>query len=162
IKANPVRAVARHQRGAPVAGPGTHRVQRLGDPAGHELVMARRLRALTALDRPLAVLTRPTPRLLARQQLGKHMRPAAPRGAPITLAAVARPAIGAIELHPRTRMLRPRAPHPRRARPRHAPKLAPHPDGLAQREATGGPGLEQGGLGGLLGLALRLQAALAL
>ena len=51
-------------RGAHVAAAGAHRLQRLGDSPGHELVVARRLRALAPLKPSLAVLAGALPRLL--------------------------------------------------------------------------------------------------
>jgi hypothetical protein len=76
------------------------------------------------------------------QQLGEHVRLAALRRAPIALPAVARRAVAAVELDPRTRVIGVRAPHPRCAHLRHAPKVPSQPDGLAQREARGGNGLQ--------------------
>src|SRR5688572_31934368 len=82
------------------------------------------------------------PGLLARQQLGEHVRLAVARAAAVALTSVARSPVGAVELHPRASMLRPEAFHRRCAHPRHAPRVAPHPDGLAQRDATGGSALD--------------------
>jgi hypothetical protein len=61
---------------------------------------------------------------------------------------MARLAIGTVQLDPRARVLRPSALHPRRADPRHAPRLAPQSDGLAQRDARGGPRLATRGSSG--------------
>jgi hypothetical protein len=131
-----------HAGGAHVGGAGAHRVKRLGDPASDELEVARRLRALPPFDRPLAVLAAVAPRLLPRQQLGEHVGPAAAtRRALVALAPMAALAIAAIQLDPRSRVLKPGALHPRCGDPRHRPRLAAQPDRLAQRDAGGGTGL---------------------
>src|SRR5215210_2983171 len=130
-------AIAGNSRCAHVGGAGASRLQRLGDPAGHELVVARRLRALAPLDVALALLAGVVPGLLPRQELGEDVGLAAPRRAPVALAAVAGPAVGAVELDPRACVLTSRAPHPRCARPRHAARVAPQSDGIAQLDARG-------------------------
>ena len=90
VEPKPVRAVAGNARGAHVGGASSNRVERLGDPAGDELVLARRLRALAALDPALTVLARVVPGLLPRQKLGEHVRLASSRSAPVALAPVPR------------------------------------------------------------------------
>src|SRR5437879_3767337 len=53
---------------------------------------------------------------------------------------MARLAVGAVQLDPRADVLRSRALDPGGADPRHGPRVATQPDGLAQRDATGGLG----------------------
>src|SRR5680860_192055 len=50
-------------------------------------------------------------------------------------------AVGAVQLDARAPVLSSGAPRPRCADPRHRPRLAGQPDGLAQRDARGGPRL---------------------
>src|SRR5215217_9186612 len=71
------------------------------------------------------------------------MRLAGLRRALVALAAMTGLAVRAVELDPRAGVLGPRAPHARRAHPRHTPKVAAEPDGIAQPEARGGLVLAQ-------------------
>jgi len=90
-----------HARGAHVAAAGTHRLQRLGDSPGHELVVARRLRALASLKPSLTVLAGAMPRLLPWQELREHVRLSAPaRRALVALSAMTQLAVGAVQSDP--------------------------------------------------------------
>ena len=51
VKAEAPGPIAGDAGGAACSCAGAHRLQRLGDPSGDELVVARRLRALAALER---------------------------------------------------------------------------------------------------------------
>jgi hypothetical protein len=133
-----------HAGGAHVAAAGTHRLQCLGDSPGHELVVARRLRALASLKTSLTVLTGAMPRLLPWQELGEHVWLSAPAGrALVALSPVAGSSVGPVQLDPRASVFRPRALHLRCAHPRHRPSVAPPPDGSAQRDAGGGASKRQ-------------------
>ena len=112
-----------------VGGAGADRLQGFGNCARNELVVAGSLRPLAPGDLSLAVLAGAMPGLLARQELGEHVRFGVLRQAPITLAAVTGLAVGAVELDPRSGVLGVRALHPRCADPGHAPKVPPHSDG---------------------------------
>lgn len=139
VEAKAAGAIAGDAGGAHVGGAGADGREPLGNPSGDELVMARRLWALSPLHVSLALIAGVVPGLLPRQQLGEHVGLAgAARRALITLAAVAGRAVGAVQLDPRALVLRPGALHPRCADPRHRPKLASQSDGLAQRDARGG------------------------
>jgi hypothetical protein len=138
VKAEAPGPGARHPRGLHAGSTSADRGERLGDSTRHELVVARRLRTLAPLDTPLAVLTGVMPPLLAGQKLGQDVRLPLARRALVALAPMPRPAVAAIELDPRPRMLWSRAPHPRCAHPRHPPRLASQSDGSAQRDARGG------------------------
>ena len=67
VGAQPLRPLARHQRRLAIGVAGSHRLKRLRDPPGHELVVAGGMRALVQIDRPLTRLAGVVPRLLARQ-----------------------------------------------------------------------------------------------
>ncbi len=128
------------RRGRPACRSRRHRQPPcLGDSSGDGLVMARRFRALAALDLTLAVIAGTAPALLAGQELGEHVWPAAPtRRALVALAPIARLRIRAVQLDSRTRVFRPNALRVRCADPRHRPRLPGQPDGLAQPDARGG------------------------
>jgi hypothetical protein len=146
IKAKAPGPIPGHERRAHVGGASADRLESLSDPAGDKLVVAWRHRALSPLNPSLALFARVMPGLLPRQELGEHMGLATPtRRALIALAPVTGLAIGPIQLDPGTRMLRPRTPHPCSTDSRHAPRVPPQPDGLAQREARGGAGLGTSG-----------------
>src|SRR5215212_8439479 len=66
------------------------------------------------------------------------MRLAGLRRALVALAAMTGLAVRAVELDPRAGVLGPRAPHARRAHPRHAPKVATRPDGLSPTRSERG------------------------
>src|SRR5215218_3627066 len=100
--------------------------------------MARRLRTLASSHVALTMLTRAVPGLLPGQQLGEDMRLAGLRRALVALAAMTGLAVRAVELDPRAGVLGPRAPHARRAHPRHAPKVATRPDGLSPTRSERG------------------------
>lgn len=121
-----------------VGGSSADGCERLRDPAGDELVVARRLRSLATLNPTLAVLARAMPGLLPRQQLGEDVRLAALRRALLALTPMAGPSVAAVQLDLRSPLLRSRTLHPRCADPRHAPRPPPQPDGPAQRDAKGG------------------------
>jgi hypothetical protein len=61
IEAKASGSVTGHTRGAHVAAAGTHRLQRLGDSPGDELVVARRLWTLAALHLSLTVFAAALP-----------------------------------------------------------------------------------------------------
>jgi hypothetical protein len=72
------------------------------------------MRPLVKAHRALPGLARVAPGLLASKQLREAMRRIAAHGhAVVELAAAARPAVVAIEAHPRPHTLRPRTRHPR-------------------------------------------------
>jgi hypothetical protein len=139
VKAKTPGTIAGDTGRAHIGGAGAYRVKRLGDPTSDELVVARRLRSLAPIHVSLAVLAGVVPGLLSWQQLGEDVGSAAPTGRTlVALTPVAGLAVCAVQLDPRARVLRPWARHPRRADPRHRPRLATHSDGLAQRDARGG------------------------
>ena len=144
VGAQPIGSLARHQARLAVGRSGSDRLQRLGDPAGDELVVAGRVRSLVWVHRPLAALAGVMPSLRPGQQLGEAVRALAVGGnAAVELAAVTALAVAAVEAHPRACMLSARTSHPS-----FAPRL-PHrrhlgPDATVearqntQLEATGG------------------------
>jgi hypothetical protein len=72
IEAETPGAIASHPSGLHVSAAGADRRQCSGDPAGDELIAARRLGALAALDPALAVIAGTVPGLLSRQKLGEQ------------------------------------------------------------------------------------------
>jgi hypothetical protein len=137
VDRKPRRPLARHQGGLLVGRARTDRNQRAGDTTSDELVPTRRLRTLVPLDPTLTALTAHAPRLLTRKKLSEHVPPTVTSGeALVTLAPMPRPPIRPVQMHPRARLLRPRARRPRRARPRH-PTRPPSRPGAFRRGLAG-------------------------
>ena len=149
-------ALAGHKRRLAIAGTDADHLQRLGDPARDELVLARRVRPFVEADVALAELAVVGPRFLARQGLGEAVRRIAAGGdAAVALAAVPRRAAAAVEANPRSRMLRPRAGRLglapalalRRHRPRHSSRrLARLTHQGEQSASENAPGYALGGV----------------
>jgi hypothetical protein len=109
VDRRPRRSLPRRQSGALVGRACADLNERAGDAARHKLVLASRLRTLTASDLALARLAALAPCLLARKKLGKDVRPTAVHEeAPIALASMPRAPVGRVQVHPRARVLRPR------------------------------------------------------
>jgi hypothetical protein len=148
VDRKPRRPLARYQGGLLVGRARTDRNQRAGNAPSDELVLTRRLRTLVALDLALTALTAHAPRLLTRKKLGEHVRLTVASGeALVALAPMPRPPVRPVQMHPRARVLRPRARRPRRARAWHPARPPSRPGAYApdrplpQREARGGTGL---------------------
>ena len=80
VSRQPPRPLGCHQCRLAIARSCAHRDERLGDPARHEPVVARGMRALEKAHRALADPASVMPGLLARQRLREAVRPVAVRG----------------------------------------------------------------------------------
>ncbi len=132
IEAEAIGPITRDAGGLHVGVAGADRCQRLSDPASNELVVARGLRTLAALELSFALLAVAVPGLLPGQELGEDVWLALRRATLVSLATVASLTVGAVELDPRAPMLRIRASHARCTNSQHAPRIPLHSDALAQ------------------------------